>query len=715
MKRTFPMVRGLIALVIAAGLGASWSAHAASTSTDVIDGISTSTALKAPVRGVTTTNITLSGLSAISTVEGSMTPADGDRFLLTGQTTASQNLIYVARSGAWEVAKDSDGARDLRDGTMVKTQGGVIYHLTTADTIVPGTTSLTWVRIDNVGSTGEVAVVQTIAALKALTGLTDGQIVNVACYYTCTTPDGGGGPFKWDAASTASDNGGTIIAPDAGGTGRWRRVDISTISVLWFGAKGDGTTDDTAAFNTAMSSLPATGGVVYANAQGKTWNWASAITVPSKVTLFLGPGVHAAAGTNGIEVTVGSTGASGRVVGYGSQTRISHTGTGYAINAFTGNGGQASALVEVADLVINGSASGAGGVRLKAFNGATLRNVEVYGYSTGAGYFLEGVNGVTIFNPNNYSNLYGIRTVGVVVNSVNYSPNAIKVFGGQLRDNPGWGFFDDGSLAATVGASIGNLCSGVVFESNGVNASGTTGHIFLQGASNFKVIGNYFEYGGALIPLNSIVIGDGTHAIKGTYIVGNSFLSATATTTISNVNGEKTHVSGNQEDGAVTNFINNGTASRAIYVGRNSASAATNYFAGSDDGVDSYIFDGGGTQPNTVGTTTVGFGFNVISGFRQDLKIRARSGGGNTLLFEDTSGNNIGSLGLTGKLNVADKIYPGTDAAAAQSVVGIYAGNGAPNNANGSNGDFYFRGDGTAAGKTVIYHKEGGSWVSAVP
>lgn len=483
------------------------------------------------------------------------------------------------------------------------------------------------------------------------------------------------------------------------------------VDVLWYGATGDGVADDTAAFNAALSSLPASGGTVNANVNGKTWKWASAITVPSKVTLDLGPGVHVAAGVNGIEVTVGSTGASGRVVGHGSQTRINHTGTGYAINAFTGNGGQASALVEVADLVINGTGAGAGGVRLKAFNGATLRNVEVYGYSAGSGYFIEGANAVTIFNPNNYSNLYGIRTVGVVVNSVNYSPNAIKVFGGQLRDNPGWGFFDDGSQAATVGASIGNLCSGVVFESNGVNASGVTGHIFLQGASNFKIIGNYFEYGGALIPLNGIVIGDATHGIKGTYIVGNSFLSSTATSTISNVNGEKTHVAGNQEDGAVTNFINNGTASRAIYVGRNSASAAGTYFAGADDGVDSYIFDGGGTQPNAVGTTTVGFGFNVVSGLRQDLRIRARSGGGNTLLFEDSSGNNIGSLGLTGKLNVADKIFPGTDAAAAQSVAGFYAGNGLPNNANGSNGDFYFRGDGTVAGKTSLYHKEGGAWV----
>jgi len=41
-------------------------------------------------------------------------------------------------------------------------------------------------------------------------------------------------------------------------------------------------------------------------------------------------------------------------------------------------------------------------------------------------------------------------------------------------------------------------------------------------------------------------------------------------------------------------------------------------------------------------------------------------------------------------------------------------GNGAPNDVNGSNGDFYFRLDGTQAGNTIIYHKESGTWVAAL-
>jgi len=39
-------------------------------------------------------------------------------------------------------------------------------------------------------------------------------------------------------------------------------------------------------------------------------------------------------------------------------------------------------------------------------------------------------------------------------------------------------------------------------------------------------------------------------------------------------------------------------------------------------------------------------------------------------------------------------------------------GTGAPNNANGNDGDFYFRGDGTVAGSNIVYHKEAGAWVA---
>lgn len=95
-----------------------------------------------------------------------------------------------------------------------------------------------------------VTEVPTIAALKALSAPATEIAVYVLDYYAGIS--GGGGLFKWDAASTATANGGTVIAPDAGGTGRWRRIYSGALNVKWFGAKGDGSTDDTAAIQLAL-------------------------------------------------------------------------------------------------------------------------------------------------------------------------------------------------------------------------------------------------------------------------------------------------------------------------------------------------------------------------------------------------------------------------------------------------------------------------------
>jgi hypothetical protein len=100
--------------------------------------------------------------------------------------------------------------------------------------------------------------VASIAALRLLNSAPSGQYVVLEGYYA--PGDGGGGQFYWDAASTVADNGGTVIQATGVVTGRWTRLDRTVFNVRWFGAKGDGVTDDSAAIQATLDVAGAAGG-----------------------------------------------------------------------------------------------------------------------------------------------------------------------------------------------------------------------------------------------------------------------------------------------------------------------------------------------------------------------------------------------------------------------------------------------------------------------
>lgn len=98
---------------------------------------------KNPVRAATTANIALSGLQ---TVDG-VALAASDRVLVKNQTTASENGIYIAASGAWTRADDADSDEKVRSGLVVPVRegamgGGRHWILTVPDPIIVGATSL---------------------------------------------------------------------------------------------------------------------------------------------------------------------------------------------------------------------------------------------------------------------------------------------------------------------------------------------------------------------------------------------------------------------------------------------------------------------------------------------------------------------------------------------------------------------------------------------
>lgn len=147
------------------------------------------------------------------------------------------NALNAGSPGTYSVwEKDSDGATAPDVATGLNTDGYWYSALTSA-------TKFKQVRQTNCTN---------IAALKLIEGETDGQPMQLKGYYTAG--DGGGGEFYWDATSTETDNGGTIIQATGITTGRWKRLYSGDLEPIMFGAKYDGTTDDTAAHAAAIAT-----------------------------------------------------------------------------------------------------------------------------------------------------------------------------------------------------------------------------------------------------------------------------------------------------------------------------------------------------------------------------------------------------------------------------------------------------------------------------
>jgi hypothetical protein len=102
--------------------------------------------------------------------------------------------------------------------------------------------------------------VANVAELRATALPTDRPLYLEGFY---SPGDGGEGMFWFNPSDTTSDNHGTII-PDAAGQRWYRATNGQALSVKWFGAKGDGATDDIQAIRRtigAAQSLPLNGTV----------------------------------------------------------------------------------------------------------------------------------------------------------------------------------------------------------------------------------------------------------------------------------------------------------------------------------------------------------------------------------------------------------------------------------------------------------------------
>lgn len=177
--------------------------------------------------------------------------------LLTREAQA--NRLRITQSVQGPIAEALDGHSFVLPAAASRANTALLFN-GSGDPYVAPPTGFTVTDIPAINVT---QVVDTIALLKALTAPISALTYTVRGYYV--GGDGGGGAFIWNASDVRADNGGTIIAPNSG-SGRWNRITSGRLESRWFGAKHDGSTDDSATcqamLNTGLDCRLSNGGTV---------------------------------------------------------------------------------------------------------------------------------------------------------------------------------------------------------------------------------------------------------------------------------------------------------------------------------------------------------------------------------------------------------------------------------------------------------------------
>jgi hypothetical protein len=228
---------------------------------EYVDNVATGLDVKLSVRAMSVADVTLSGATAMDGVA----ITTGDRVLLTGQTDATQNGIYVVNGdGAWARSADADNSPvgEVTSGMFTFVEEGAVYAgtgwvLTTANPIVLDTTELVFAQFSQAG------VINPGAGLVKV-----GNVLNVV------SSNGGIVVNADDIALTVDSNG--TLAVGAGGI---KLADLATGKIL----VGNGSNVATAVDVSGDATISSGGGLTISDSAITTSKIADAAVTEDKI------------------------------------------------------------------------------------------------------------------------------------------------------------------------------------------------------------------------------------------------------------------------------------------------------------------------------------------------------------------------------------------------------------------------------------------------
>jgi hypothetical protein len=365
----------------------------------------------------------------------------------------------------------------------------------------------------------------TISQIRSLSG-----IISDPLFYILD--EGKQGMWQYSPGSAVSgfpDNTGTILNTSDGKV--IKRIYSGPVNVKWFGAKGDGSSDDTAAIQLAIDALINIGGAVFMPAGN--YFITNTLAIKSGISLIG-------------EETQNSTINSG--------TTLSYAGTGIAIQCYKYINDPAVGYIDTSsNIIIKGfflrdsNNTGSMGLDLQGFRWCKLENVAVYGFEKGLhtnqnyyatyrnlifnGYrknaiHAENQDNNTIWEKIEVGNASvanllhaALFSYAYNINLTNFSCETNTTHGVNIEHCRGVvvaGFYYEATAPSLTSALLLTSCQGVSVTGGAFQGGlKTLRGIFGSGTDDVMITGNWFNgFTGASVVNGSVVLGDNKNFLQ---------------------------------------------------------------------------------------------------------------------------------------------------------------------------------------------------------